>query len=243
MAALLACGDTAALSHRSAAALWGFAGGPVRPIDLIAAGNRGRTQPGLRTHRMRLHPDETVRFDGLRITTPARTIADLAPRLDPQALRRLVERAQDMRRFDPAAIHAHLSRHPRRPGSAFLRDLIALIEPDADGARSHLERLFLRLVRLARLPEPEVNLRIGRATRDFAWPSKRVVVEVDGYAYHSSRKAKRRDHRRDRALTALGWRPLRFTYEEVALQPEAVAKEIGELLAARSTARPAARGR
>jgi very-short-patch-repair endonuclease len=193
---------------------------------------------------MRLHPSESVTFDGLRVTTPARTIADMAGRLEPRQLRKLVERAQDLGRFDSTAIRAHLSRHPRRPGCASLRDLIALIEPDADGARSHLERLFLRLVRLARLPEPEVNLRIGRATRDFAWPAYRLAVEVDGHSYHSSPSDKRRDHRRDRALTALGWRPLRFTYEEVALQPEAVAKEIGELLwEAVPTERPAARGR
>jgi very-short-patch-repair endonuclease len=242
MAALLVCGDSAALSHRSAAALWRFAGGPVRPIELIVAGNRGRTQPGLRTHRMRLHPDEAVRFDGLRVTTPARTIADLAPRLDPRALRRLIERAQDLRRFETAAIRTHLSRHPRRPGRRLLRDLIDLHQPDAEGARSHLERLFLKAIRRARLPKPEVNVQIAGAERDFVWPEQRLVVEVDGYAYHSSRAAKQRDHRRDRALTSLGWRPVRFTYEDVTFDPDKVGRETAKLLAP-ATEPPAARGR
>jgi very-short-patch-repair endonuclease len=240
MAALLACGDSAVLSHRSAAALWDLAPGPVRPVELIVAGDGGRTQPGLRTHRMHLESSDFVVLDGLRVTTPARTIADLAARLKGRDLRRLVERAQDLRRFDATALHAHLSSRPRRPGSAALRDLLALIEPDADGARSHLERLFLRLVRRAGLPEPEVNVRIGRASRDFAWTAQQLAVEVDGGAYHSSSRARRRDNRRDRGLAALGWRTARFTYEEVALAPEEVARQLRDLLA---TGRREARGR
>jgi very-short-patch-repair endonuclease len=242
MAALLACGDRAALSHRSAAQLWRLTEGPLRPIELIAPGDRGRKHPHLLTHRMRLDPGDVLTRDGLRVTTPARTIADLAPMLAQRPLRLLIERAQDLRRFDPAAIRAHLSRHPARPGSRPLLDLLDLLAPDEDGARSHLERLFLRLVRAARLPPPEVNTRIAGAERDFAWPDRRLVVEVDGHAYHSSRAAKRRDHRRDRALTTLGWRPIRFSYEDIALEPSEVTDELRRLLRA-ATAPSAARSR
>jgi len=104
------------------------------------------------------------------------------------------------------------------------------VRPDADNARSHLVRLFLSLVRSSGLPRPEVNSLIAGRRRDFAWPEQRVVVETDGHRYHSSRRAKRRDHRRDRRLTALGWRPLRFTYEEVAFEPAGVGSELAALL-------------
>jgi very-short-patch-repair endonuclease len=231
MAALLACGDSAVLSHRSAAGLWSLITGSLRPIELIVPSHRTPAPGQILTHRMRLDPSETVVLDSLRVTTPARTIADMAGRLEPRGLRRLIERAQDLRRFDVTALRAHLSSGPPRPGCRALRDLIALMAPDTDGARSHLERLFLCLVRSAGLPEPDVNVQIAGAERDFVWPEQRLVIEVDGYAYHSSRAAKQRDHRRDRALTSLGWRPVRFTYEDVAIEPDKVGRETATLLA------------
>jgi very-short-patch-repair endonuclease len=81
------------------------------------------------------------------------------------------------------------------------------MEPDKDHARSHLERLVVPLVRKARLPKPDLNHPIAARARDFVWHDQRLVVEADGYRYHASRRAKRRDNRRDRELTALGWRP------------------------------------
>ena len=107
---------------------------------------------------------------------------------------------------------------------------MSLVAPDKDNARSHLERLFLTLTRKAGLPKPLPNHEIAGRSRDFAWPDQRLVVETDGYRYHSSREAKRRDNRRDRQLTALGWRPVRFTYEEIAFEPADVANELGGLL-------------
>ena len=101
---------------------------------------------------------------------------------------------------------------------------------DSDRARSHLERLFLALARRARLPRPQTNSEIAGRSRDFAPPAQRLVVETDGYRYHSSRQARRRDNRRDRQLTALGWRPVRFTYEEIVFEPAEVAKELTVLL-------------
>jgi very-short-patch-repair endonuclease len=108
-----------------------------------------------------------------------------------------------------------------------------LLEPDRDNARSHLERLFVALVRRERLPRPSVNRAIAGRLRDFVWTHQRLVVEVDGHRYHSSRRAQRRDRGRDRELTALGWRPARFTYEEVAFEPERVAGEVRMLLGVR----------
>jgi very-short-patch-repair endonuclease len=147
-----------------------------------------------------------------------------------RALREFVERAQDQRRFDPQDIEATMARSGPRPGARRLADLVALMSPDADNARSHLERLFLPLVRRARLPRPVVNHEIAGRQRDFVWVGERLVIETDGYRHHSSRHARRRDNRRDRELTSRGWRPARFTYEEIAFEPAEVARELAELL-------------
>ncbi len=229
-AALLACGEGAVLSHRSAAQLWRLRHGETFPVSVIAQGDRGRKHARIRARRMTLDRSEWMVLDGLRLTTPARTIVDMAGELPPRRMRELVERAQDLRRFDPGRIEAVLERNRRRPGCRPLLDLIPLLEADADGAKSYLERLFLRLVRNRRLPEPEVNIVIENRQRDFVWREQRLVVEVDGYAHHSSRKAMRRDKRRDRELTAGLWRPVRFTYEEVAFEPAPTADELASLL-------------
>ena len=230
MAALLACGSGATLSHRSAATLWRLRIDPVLPIDITTSTSRGRKHARITTHRTRVDTLDALVIDDLRVTTPSRTIVDLAAILSGRALREAVERAQDLRRFDPADIQATLNRSPRRAGARRLADLIALLQPDKDNARSHLERLFLALTRKAGLPRPEPNHLIGGRRRDFAWPDQRLVVETDGYRYHSTRQARRRDNRRDRQLTALGWRPARFAYAEIAFEPAEVADELAELL-------------
>jgi very-short-patch-repair endonuclease len=229
MAALLACGEGAALSHRTAAMVWGLQTGPTLPVDVTTSTDRGRKHARITTHRTRVDPFDAVVRDHLRVTTPSRTIVDLAATLQGRALRDAVEHAQDLRRFDPDDIANTLARAPRR-GTRRLEDLITVMAPDKDNARSHLERMFLALTRKARLPRPASNLEIGGRCRDFAWPDHRLVVETDGYRYHSSRQAKRRDNRRDRQLTALAWRPVRFTYEEIAFEPAEVAKELAGLL-------------
>ncbi len=196
---------------------------------MIVQGDRGRKHDRILTRRMRLDRSEWVRFDGLRVTTPARTIVDMAGEMRGKEMRLTIERAQDLKRFDPSRIEAVLRRNPRRRGCRPLLHLIALLQPDRDGAKSYLERLFLRLVRKAGLPLPEVNVTIEGRERDFVWRKERLVVEVDGYAHHSSRAAMRRDKARDRELTAALWRPARFTYEEVAFEPDATAVELKRL--------------
>jgi very-short-patch-repair endonuclease len=230
MAALLACGESAALSHRTAATVWGLLTGPALPVDVTTATAKGRKHRQITTHRMLLASFDALVRDNLRVTTPSRTMVDLAASLEGRALRDVVERAQDLRRFDPDDIRHTLARAPWRPGTRRLNDLITVLAPDEDNARSHLERLFLALTRRARLPKPATNHEIGGRTRDFAWPEQRFVVETDGYRYHSSPQARRRDNRRDRELTALGWRPVRFTYEEIAFEPREVAQELVRLL-------------
>lgn len=126
----------------------------------------------------------------------------MAGELPPREMRRLVERAQDLRRFNARDIRAIVERHPRHPGRRRLLALVTLLEPDGDGARSYLERLFLRLIREAGLPKPEVNVHLEGRARDFVWRDQGLAIEVDGHAYHSSPAAMRRDRARDRELTA-----------------------------------------
>lgn len=234
MAGLLVCGEGAALSHRSAAARWGLRPSGTPPIELIGPADRGRKHAGLVTHRMGLLGEEVMVRDGLRVTTPARTLVDVAGTLGSRAMREAVERAQDLRRFHPREIRAVLDGRPGRPGSASLVALVDLLQPDRDNARSHLERLFMALVHDANLPRPRVNEVIAGRRRDFVWPDARLVVETDGYRFHSSRQAMSRDRRRDRELTVLGWRPVRFTYEEVVFGPAEVGRELLTLLLPRS---------
>jgi very-short-patch-repair endonuclease len=238
MAALLACGERSALSHTSAATLWGFLSAETLPVHVTTDSDRGRMQRRIVTHRIPLHSLDYVIRDGLRVTTPARTIVDLAAAQNGRTLRDVVERAQDLRRFDPEDIRTTLARSPRRPGTRELANLMTLMQPDKDKARSHLERLFLKLARAARLPRPEVNQEIAGRERDFAWRAHRLVVEADGYRYHSSKQARARDARRDRELTAHGWRPVRFTYEEIVFEPETVARELSSLLSPTPAAAP-----
>ena len=231
MAALLACGGGAVLSHRTAAVAWGILPGDgLRPVDVIARGNGGRKLRNINPRRISLRREDVWLRYGMWITTPARTIVDLASVLGGRALRELIERAQDVRRFDRRGIELILARDGRLRGTAELRALVVMLGPDRDGARSELERRFLRLCRSAGLPRPNVNDVIEERTRDFVWPDRRLVVETDGYRWHSSRKAMRRDRARDRELTIAGWRPARFTYEDVIFEPDQVAAELRALL-------------
>ena len=138
----------------------------------------------------------------MSVTTPARTLVDLHAARTPRDRRELIEHAQDLKRFDPTAVRRCLDLHPRQPGRRPLLDFLAMLEPQQDGTRSHLERLFLPLTHRAAMGRPLVNETVEGRRRDFVWPRRRLVVEVDGHAFHSSRAAIRRDKARDRELIA-----------------------------------------
>jgi very-short-patch-repair endonuclease len=201
MAAVLACGEGAALSHRSAAELWRLlepADGPVHVSVPVAGGRRKRD--GIRLHRIPSLPTAaTTRRNGIAVTTPARTLADLRAILSHGELRKAMRRAEFLRL--PIDVH--------------------LLTPDRTA--SELERLFLRLVRRHRLPEPEVNVRVAGFEVDFLWREQRLIVETDGYRYHRGSVAFEDDRARDNRLMALGYDVLRFTYWKVVNEPEAVA--------------------
>jgi very-short-patch-repair endonuclease len=217
MAAVLACGERAVLSHRSAAQLWGMirarrpssasAYGDQDSIDVTVRGDGGRAaRAGIRIHRsLTLSPAHLTRRGGIPVTNPARTLEDL---------RRVLPGKQ----FAQALREAEFLRLPI--GNAF--------KPDR--TRTDLEGMFLSLARRHRLPQPEVNVRIDRYRVDFLWRAQRLIVEVDGWESHRTRSAFEEDRARDARLKILGYEVLRFTWRQIEHDGRAAARAVRELL-------------
>lgn len=230
IAAVLACGERAYLSHRSAAKVWSLT--PYLPnprtaeVTVIA---RDPRPPGIRVHRARsLKPDEITTYKRIPITTPARTFLDLAPELTPRQLERSYAEGLRRRLIRPAAVAALVDRHPGRRGIAAVR---SVLETDPAFTRSEAEERFLALIRQADLPTPEVNATLGPYEIDFLWRNERLAVEVDSWRYHSDRKAFEDDHRRGADLAAWGFRVSRVTWRQMADNPVAVIARIAAALA------------
>jgi very-short-patch-repair endonuclease/predicted transcriptional regulator of viral defense system len=231
MAAVLAGDVGAVLSHRSAAALWGVR--DTARLDIEITAPRERDRPGIQAHRTQLPADEVTTHRGIPVTTPARTLLDLAAVLDGHRLARAAERAEVLRLTSPTSLAALVARYPRRPGTPALKRLIDDHRIQPTITRSKLERRFLTLLDANDLPRPLTNTPIDRYEADFAWPAHHLVVELDGYETHGTRHAFERDRARDRALQAQGWRVVRVTWRQLHDDRAAIAAELRALLAAR----------
>jgi very-short-patch-repair endonuclease len=233
MAAVLAGGPYAVVSHGSALALWGLSSSSKvsAPVDiLVPLHNRGH-RPGIRAHRTAgLHSSEKTVVDRIPITTPARTLLDLGGELPARELERLLSLIERQGLATLGEVSSVVARHPRRPGSGILRSLLRR-EASPALTRSEAEERFLALVKQARLPRPEVNVGVAGYEVDFFWRSQRLVVEVDGFAFHSSSQAFKRDRRRDAALLVKGVRVLRITWDQLVQEPVAVAALVAQGLA------------
>lgn len=236
MAAVLACGEGAVLSHWDAAAAWGVVrvGGVLIDVSVPVRGGRERRR-GVRLHRVPgLRPDETTLLRGIPITDPNRTLMDLATVMGPERLARTLERAEVLRILNLAALEGLLDRHGSRPGSRTLaRTLEALTSPNY--TREELERRFLALIDRHGLPRPLVNHPLGPFVADFLWPEAKLIVETDGNEHHGTRAAFERDRARDAQLAADGYLTLRFTYRQVTFDPDTVATTVARVLARRAT--------
>lgn len=210
MAATLACGEGAAVSHRSAAELWGMLRLTDGPIDISVPGDAGRARRvEIRLHRRAaLRPEAVTRRYGIPVTKPAQTIGDLRGCSSVKEVRRAIRQASVL-------------------------GLPLGSEIDRDPTRSDLERDFLRLCRRYELPVPEVNVRIGRHEVDFLWREASLVVETDGYRYHRGRQAFEDDRARDLDLRDAGYDVLRISYRQVATEPRRVAAAVHSALSAR----------
>jgi very-short-patch-repair endonuclease len=238
MAAVLACGEGAALSHFSAAVLWGMLGDGGATVHVTA--ERRRRRPGLIVHEAALPPGERAEQAGIPVTTPARTLVDLAD----VAPRRTVERAIDEAEFLRLDCTG-LKPRPGRRGSGALSSVLVVHRPGSSRTRSHLEERFLAICDHHHLPRPEVNVHIEGYECDFVWREQRLIVETDGAAAHGTARAMKRDPARDADLMVAGWRVWRLTYEQLFREPDAVAEQLVRLgvRPARRPAAPAARRR
>jgi very-short-patch-repair endonuclease len=232
MAAVLACGKGAVLSHRTAAALGGFLDAASPRVDVTGTGQSGASSPKIRRHRVRHLPQEdTTKVDEIPVTTVARTLFDLAEVTSRTGLDRAFERAERSELLDLRAVQLTMERNPGRRAHKRLRSLLPdLVAPEP--TRSELERLFHRLCRLAGLPLPQVNVLVEGFEVDAYWPVHRLVVEVDGWRFHRTRAAFERDRARDAALLVAGHRVMRVTYRQLREDPAGVAARVRTLLAA-----------
>jgi very-short-patch-repair endonuclease len=185
----------------------------------------------LRIHRPRtLGDDEVTSRHGIPITTPARTVLDLAATVSERELQRVLDEAQVHRLASVPSLVAVAKIHRGRPGAGPLTRALDDHTPGTTLTRSALEERFIALCRSHDLPRPEVNARIAGREVDFVFGRHGVVVETDGWRFHGHRAAFERDRRRDAALTRAGYRTLRFTHDQVADEPHAVAATVAAAL-------------
>jgi very-short-patch-repair endonuclease/predicted transcriptional regulator of viral defense system len=222
MAAVLACGPGAVLSHANAAALWGIRDKePHRPHVTIPPGS-GRRRPDIHLHRCALEPEEATAHRGIPVTTVARLLVDLARDLDHAELTRTLREARFRRLVHLPALQRALA---RKPSPA----LTALIEDEAD-TRSHLEDAFLRLLDAHGLPRPVGQHPINGHAVDFLWPEQRVVVETDGWEGHRHYAAFELDRELTNAMQLQGYVVLRLTPSAVTRRPARTARMIARAL-------------
>jgi len=232
-AAVLACGPRCAVSHRTAAALWDLLPTPGR-LEVTTSG-RGEPRSGIHLHRTTSLPAVDLTHHGddrLPLTTPTRTLIDLAAVLTPHRLERVCHRAQVLRLLDAVAVAQRLAELPGRPARSLRAAMATLAAAEPDLTRSELEERFLALLGAHRLPRPLVNATVHGHEVDFLWPAAMLVAETDGAATHLTPAAFAQDRRRDAALLLAGYRVVRFTWTQVTAEPRAVAATLRGLLAA-----------
>lgn len=226
MAAVLAGGESAVLSHRSAAALWGIRDTAGRSTEVTAPTHR-RRRSGLVVHQAKLPADEVTVHDAIPVTTPARTLLDLAALLDEHRLARAAERAEALRLTSPTSLEELTQRYPKRPGTTNVKRLIEEHRIVPTTTANDLERRFLTFLDANELPRPLVNESLDpHTTPDFRWPKERLIVELDGFETHGTRAAFERDRARDRQLMAQGWRVARITKRQLDDDPETIVAEL-----------------
>ncbi len=227
-AAVLACGHGAVLSHGSAACLWGLDKRWPTPFEVIV--KTARRRPGIRTHRVILGRRDVRSREGIRVTSPARTIFDIAPRLTDRKVKRAVNDlrlAEELRMADLAEL---LTRLPKHPGASRLRPLV---KTPRGPTRSELEDAFGDLSARFGLPRAEVNARAAGYEMDVLFRAERVIVELDGWDFHRTREAFESDRDRDAETLAAGFETVRITWERLKSTPRKEAARLHAILAAR----------
>ncbi len=233
-AALLACGKQCFISHHSAAFVWGLRKMPPTQVDVSVVGRHCDSRKGVRVHRIQsIDPSERQLHDGLWVSSPARTVLEVAATASADELADVVNEGHGLRLFTPRELETVLRRNRGRRGVARLAEVLG--EEDAMTiTRSRAERAFLKLIRDGRLPPPEVNQRLGRYSPDFMWRRERLIVELDSYRFHAGPAGFQNDREKDLVYRDAGFDVLRPTRNHVVCQPARVLVMVVRALARRS---------
>jgi hypothetical protein len=237
LAAVLACGPGAALSHRSAADLHGLRKTDRAPIDVTVPGSGWRRHQGIDIHRSTtLTAADITIVEAIPVTTAARTALDLAAVVRHRAVERALDQAEVLEVFDLNALKDQLDRNPHHPGAPVLK---AILEEHIAGTTvtwSDLEEVCLEVTRAAGVEPPEINAYVDPGDGeplirpDFVWRAQRVAVEADGFGSHKTRYAFEDDRRRDQRLVSAGWRPVRVTERQLRQERARIATLLVDLL-------------
>jgi hypothetical protein len=235
MAAALACGEGALLSHASTLELFGvilLGTGPAHVT--VAAGAHSHKRAAITVHRSRNLPAEirTMRR-GIPSTNVARALIDVAPGSPRRRLERLIDEADRLRLCSESELREAVAAHPGHRGASRVARALAHHDVGSTLTRLELEERFLEMCRAGGLPQPLVNERLEGYIVDFLWPQARLVAETDGWDTHRTRRAFEEDRRRDARLAVLGYLVVRFTWRQVVTEPKVVAGQIRTLLRSR----------
>jgi very-short-patch-repair endonuclease len=229
MAAVLAGGEGAALSHRSAAALWEIGTERRGVVDVSVRRHAELKRPGLRVRgRPSLPADAVMYVEGIPVTSIVQTLVDLATELDTHAIERAVNEADKRDLIDPEALRGELNSHAGEPGAPPLRKI--LDKRTFRLSDSALEVLFRPIASEAGLPSPLTKQPVNGYEVDFFWPDLGLIVETDGLRYHRTASTQARDARRDRAHILAGMTPLRFTHYEIKYERSRVRSELSRIV-------------
>ncbi len=233
LAAVLAVGEGAYLSHFSAAVLWGMVPQGPRIVQITLVGrDAGRRRTGINVHQTTtVDPRDVTTYRGIPVTRPARVLLEIAPALSGRGLERMFDRGLKERRFSRHAVATVVARNPRAPAAARVRALAAAEGRFSTVTKSPPEDDMLALVRAGGLMEPEVNVWVGPHEVDFLWRSERLIVFTDGYEFHSTRRSFEGDHAQQLELEDYGFAVMRFTRNQVNKQREWVLVRLAQRLA------------
>jgi hypothetical protein len=199
-------------------------------VQVTASRGRRYSRGGIEVHRLQLHPDDVTERDGIPVTSVARTLFDLAETLPPRQLERVFDKAEQLQVFDLRAIERVRDRCHGRHALASLDALLSEYQGPLP-TRSELERLCLDLLRENGMPVPVLNVTVAGIEVDMVWQAQQVVLELDGYRYHRSRKAFERDRERHNVLQLTGYRVYRVTYRRLQNHAAEVIADLLDLLA------------
>ncbi len=221
----------AALSHGSAAALWGLAG-DRREVDVTSTrGHRGLNGSGIRLHVAKLLRDEWLSHEGITVTTVARTLFDLAEAIDQAQLKSAWNEASRLRLLRVKQVATICERHPTRPARVRINPLLTAEQlHDEERRRSPLEDRFAAFVRTYRLPPHQTNVLVDGDEVDALWPTARLIVELDSWEFHAHRAAFENDRNRDTDHLLAGYRTIRVTHRRLDEEPARLAAQIRALL-------------